>query len=391
MTLFGFFAGETLFAVAGKDAAKIFNLCMKEKIPYGKTAWDGECFLMHCVGNASSRLVLLCEKEGIALTVRKKRGLPQLWEKYRGRIGLFVGFLFVTLLFILSRGMIWNVRIEGNDRLSETRILTLLAENGVEVGNSLRRLDIDLIEGNILLAEKDISWISLFVTGTTVNVEIRETERGNAIETTTANLVALCDGQIERIEVFDGNVVVKKGDVVRKGELLVSGVYDMPIGGTLRTTRAFGEVFARTIHEYSVEIPLKYEKKVYTGREWSEKTLKFFAKDIKVFTNTGKAPPSCDIIYYENMLRFFGGEALPVGIHTVLYREYVYQTVCLDAQTAAEYAFAELEREMSELSEQAELFGKTISFELTEQAYILNCRVACVENIAVTQDIQIER
>ena len=46
MTLFGFLAGETVFAVQGRDAAKVFNLCQKEGIPYTRTAWDGESFVL---------------------------------------------------------------------------------------------------------------------------------------------------------------------------------------------------------------------------------------------------------------------------------------------------------------------------------------------------------
>ncbi len=390
MTLFGFFAGETVFEASGKDAAKIFNLCMREKIPYGKTAWDGECFLMTCTGRSSARLSALCEKEGIALAIRKQSGLKTLVARYRGRLGLLIGFFLVLTLFALSRGVIWRIRVEGNERLSEARILCLLAENGVEVGASLGKVVPDFVEGNILLAEKDISWIAVSVKGTTVNVELRETVRAENKSESAANLVALCDGQIERIEVYDGNVTVKKGDVVRQGELLVSGVYDTGEGGKLRATRAYGEVFARTVHEFSVKIPLSYEKKVYTGREWCEKNVNFFGKEIKVFTNRRKAPPTCDIIYYKNDLSLFGGEPLPVGLQTARYREYVLEPVTLSAQQAAEYAFAEMEREMAVLSENAELLEKVISFELTDEAYVLNCRVTCIENIAVTQEIKIE-
>ena len=390
MTLFGFFAGETVFEASGKDAAKIFNLCMRERIPYSKTAWDGECFLLTCTGRACARLSALCEKEGIALAVRNQSGLKTLVARYRGRLGLFIGFFLVLALFVLSRGVIWRIRVEGNERLSEARILCLLAENGVEVGAPLGKVVPDFVEGNILLAEKDISWIAVSVKGTTVNVELRETVRAESKSENAANLVALCDGQIERIEVYDGNVTVKKGDVVRQGELLASGVYDTGEGGTLRATRAYGEVFARTVHEFSVKIPLSYEEKVYTGREWSEKSVNFFGKEIKVFTNCRKAPPTCDIIYYKNDLRLFGGDPLPLRVETARYREYVLETATLSSQQAAEYAFAGMEREMATLSETVELLEKVMSFELTDEAYILNCRVTCIENIAVTQEIKIE-
>ena len=389
MSLFGFFCGKTVFAASGKEAARIFNLCMVEKISYVKTEWDGASFLVSFEGRAASRFAQLCEREGIAVEVRQRRGMPELVRRYRSRPGLWIGFFLLALLLLLSRGIIWNIRIEGNDRISEARILELLSENGVAVGSSLRRLNPDQVEGNILLGEKDISWISVYTVGTTLNVEIRETERGDLAEGGAANLVALCDGVIERIEVCDGNVVVKKGDVVRRGELLVSGVYNTPSGGSLRAVRAEGEVYARTTYEFSVEIPLLYEKKVYTGREWCEKRIKFFAKDIKVFANTGNAPPTCDIIYYEDKLSFFGGEELPLGLETILYREYTMESVNLSPQSAAAYAFDALERELAERSVRAELLEKKISFELTEEAYLLKCYITCVENIAVAQPIKV--
>ena len=389
MSLIGFFCGRTVFAAQGKDAAKIFNLCREEGITYVKTAWDGEAFLLGVEGRSASRFALLCEREGIAVEVRQRRGLPALVLRYRNRLGLLIGFFLLVLLLTLSRGVIWRIRIEGNERLSEAHILELLAENGVELGSSLRNFEPDLVEGSLLLAEKDISWISLYTVGTTLNVQVRETERGEAAETGAANLVALCDGVIERVEARDGSVVVKKGDVVRRGELLVSGVYDTPLGGTLRTAHASGEIYARTTHEFSVKIPLLYEQKVYTGREWCEKRIIFFAKKIKVFTNSRNAPPTCDIIYYEDKLSFFGGEELPFGINTVLYREYATQKVSLSPQRATEQALLEIEKELAALSGRCELLEKKFVFELTDEAYFLKCYVTCVENIAVTQPIRV--
>lgn len=389
MNLHGFFAGETLFAASGSDATRLFNLCMREKIPYGKTAWDGEKFHLACAGKAAARLRQACERENIPLDELKSGGLPRWIFGLRGRFGLLGGLLLAVFLLLLSRQVVWNIRIEGNERLTDERILCLLAENGVEVGCPLRTIRTDTVEGRILLDEPDISWIALNVRGTTVRVEVRETERGREDDGGAANLVASFDGQIELIEAYDGNVVVKKGDIVRRGELLVSGVYDSPAGGRLRVTRASGAIYARTIHDFSVRIPLTYEKKVYTGRVWSQKKIKFFAKEIKVFANTGKATPTCDIIYMENLLDFFGGEPLPVGILTEKHREYTLETATLDPETAMEYALRQLSYQMSELSEKTELLEKKLSWEFLDGETVLNCRVVCLENIAVTQKIEI--
>ena len=154
MSLFGFFCGKTVFAASGKEAARIFNPCMEEKIFCAKTEWDGAFFLVSFEGRAASRFAQLCEREGIAVEVRQRRGMPELVRRYRSRPGLWIGFFLLALLLLLSRGIIWNIRIEGNDRISEARILELLSENGVAVGSSLRRLNPDQVEGNILLGER---------------------------------------------------------------------------------------------------------------------------------------------------------------------------------------------------------------------------------------------
>ena len=75
---------------------------------------------------------------------------------------------------------------------------------------------------------------------------------------------------------------------------------------------------------------------------------------------------------------------------TVLYREYLTESVKLSSQRAAEYAFSEIERELSVLSSRVELLDKTFCFELTDEAYVLTCQITCVENIAVTQRIELD-
>ena len=96
MTLFGFFAGETVFSMQGRDAAKVFNLCQKEGILYTRTAWDGESFLMCCAGRAVRRLLAVCREHKIPLEVRRRSGIPEMFRRYKNRMGIFVG-LFLSV------------------------------------------------------------------------------------------------------------------------------------------------------------------------------------------------------------------------------------------------------------------------------------------------------
>ena len=237
-----------------------------------------------------------------------------------------------------------------------------------------------------MLSHEEICWVSVNVRGTTANVEILETARGQPQDSSAVNLVAAADGRIERIEVYDGHVCVKVGDVVRKGDLLVSGAYDDGLLGP-RVTHAKGAVYARTVRTFEVEIPLEYAEKVYTGRVWREIYVKFFAKRIKVFANTGNLGGECDIIYRDNGITLPNGAELPVHVESVLYRAHRSEYRRLTGEEAVERGFSALASRLESFVSEtgAELLGKEIRWELDEASYRICCRVICIENVAREQ------
>ena len=83
---------------------------------------------------------------------------------------------------------------------------------------------------------------------------------------------------------------------------------------------------------------------------------------------------------------------MPIGTETVCYREYREETALLDGQAAMDKAFSELERQLESFVTEtgAELLSKTVEYELDESAYRIRCTVVCIENIAETQEIDID-
>lgn len=383
--------GRVRFGAELREAADILNLCMAHSLVYrgwqNDTASGQVSFEMTSLG--AHRLERLCREEGIRLWVIRRGGLPLWVRKYKRRGGMVLGAVLGLLLIWSASRVLWDIRISGNETMTCRAVRAELAESGVYVGMPLSSLDIKKTEMQIALDSEYISWVSINMSGTVAYVEIRErVATPDPTPLTPANLVARCEGLVEGLEVYEGKTVVKMGQAVRKGELLVSGLYDSQAVGW-RVTRSAGRVLARTEHDFSVEIPLNYERKEYIGAPFYQKTLIFFEKEIKLFKNSSILGTSCDKIVYMNALVPNGAVSLPFSIRTEKYLPYEYRAAVRDCAQAEALAYYELERQIAQALPEAALLQKSITVLLTEDSYRLSCTVRCLENIAEIREFSV--
>ena len=383
-----YFVGQNELISNSGEGHKILNVCMQSRIVYHNLSLDEEGRMhLWCTPYMAYILRRECERLGVALTSGRNRGLPHIINRYKNRAGFLVGAICAIMMMLAADNYIWDIRITGNETVTYTELSETLSECGLRVGSRISELDVDAIETITVLNCKKISWITINIQGTHANVQIREVgERPSGEEKTKpSNLVAARDGQIDRLELFSGNAMVRNGDVVRAGDILVSGVWDSNHYGMF-ITRSSGKVFARTTRTFKIEIPFEYEEKVLTERKIKEKYLIFFSKEIKVFENAGNMGSSCDTIESVENLRFFNGDRLPVGVRTVSELYYTNEARRYTETEAMNIAYYRLGEQIKNELFEAELIRKTVECEITDNAYILYCTVECIEDIAVMRE-----
>ena len=388
--LFRYLAGYKIFRFTKSDAARLMNICRECGITYTDFRFDGDECVMTLGNLGAKRLYAVCEARGIEHISKEEKGFPQFLKKHKNRCGLLVGAVAAMIFGVITSGLVWDIRVEGNTRISEGEVEHVLEECGLSVGSSHRGFDAGVIENRALILSDDISWISVNIKGTVAEVEIRETAFAEESQSmTAANLVASQGGVIEYLEDTRGKVMVDAGEAVSEGELLVSGIYGSDTEG-FRYTVARGKVYARTERSFSVDIPLEYSKKEYTGGVKTEKYLIFFKKEVKFYSNCGHLYEFCDTIDTVEYFESFGDAELPFGVRTVKHLEYRYTDAQRDADSAADLAYYRLGELLNTELHGGELLSKEISFELSDKKYTLLCRVRAIENIAVVKEVEIE-
>ncbi len=384
------FFGTVQYRVNNNDAVKTANVLHSGGINHQKMRKTSEGDLVFSIRLKDDRQVkALLDKSCIKVYSIKGRGLPFLIKRYKKRYGIAVGFfLFVAILFV-SKLFVWEVNISGNDSVSSESVEEQLCEAGFGVGTFIPSVDFYTLCNNFLRTTEDFSFVSVNMEGTTAIVEVRERKKAPTDEAKKAsNLVAKYSGQIESMTVYSGKTVVEKGAVVKEGDLLVSGFLEKKIGFDI--VRSSGSIYAYVTRLIEVDIPFCSEKKVYSGNEQKRVDFSFFGKTFSVSSGDKYEFGQYDTFVDRERLVLFDAVRLPLILNTTVQKEYFYETVYIDEESAK----IEADRQMAGLIQKeladAEILEIETSTETTEEGYKLTCKIYCLADIALEKEIDVD-
>ncbi len=376
-----FLSGYITIMLSGTDSEQLLNAAAKKRI----NIWGLRYSKGKIIGNISVKNFkkLRHIKRGIKCRVKiiKKRGFCFICQKYKKRTGFIVGlFMFVFLLNLMSQ-FIWIINVEGIETISEKEILESCNELGISEGILSSKIDTKNDAERLLLIHEGLAWGSLNVEGCVLTVNLTEIKASDREERKApSNIKASYTGVISKIDVTTGNVAVKVGDLVSKGDLLVSGIVEQY--GSTHFLHSAGEIFAKTERKFVEEAnfvqQIKIEQKTKT-----RSGIEFFGIKIPLYFGSVKGEYNSKINIKQ--LSLFK-KRIPITIFEKKYNPLTKKTV--------EYTSSQLEER---LNKAIETRVKKSNFESakelsrdvinTDKGIRLEVTYLCEENIAVQDDI----
>ena len=142
------------------------------------------------------------------------------------------GLLLVAGLLFYGSNIIMTIDVIGNETVSEQEILAVLQEDNVQRGSWIPSLDLANCEHHLRAGIESLAWVGIRHTGNRLVVEVMEaTPQPEMLRSRVpCNVVAERDAQIVSFTVQSGQVKRLTGDLVRKGDLLISGVWGDEFG-----------------------------------------------------------------------------------------------------------------------------------------------------------------
>lgn len=280
------------------------------------------------------------------LNVCENCGLIEDILRYKLRSGLLAGLIFAVAMFVVMTSFIWKIEVTGLTSIPEEMLLEALAEKGIAIGALTTGHDFQQIKYDIIHDFENIAYITVNIKGCKAEVEVDESVLPPvADDTFPCNIVAADDGQIVLIEAYKGLPQVEKFAAVRKGQLLVSGVYNSNVIG-YRLVHSEAKIMARMRRTYTEFCPYEFTEIEESGNSDVFYELKIFGLSINLSFFNKVNYERYESISEETELRIGEDIVLPISfVKTVLY-EQQEREVIYDETSATEYIEAVLNEKL---------------------------------------------
>ena len=373
--------GYVSILIRGLFPERFINLCGKNKINLNniKRRSKNEISAQVSVSNFK-KLRKITKASGCRVHITQKHGLRFFIYRFRKRRALVIGFvIFFVILWLLTK-FVWIIDITGNEKVEDSLILEYAQKGGLKTGMPVSAVNTKRLVSYLMTNMEELSFVSVTKTGTTVFIDVREREpkREHFDKTRFSNIVADQSGVVESVLVQSGTAAVKKGDVVYKGQLLVSGATDNKHLG-IKYSNSDAVIKARVWHEKTVEIPYYIEEKELTGKVKNKRKIKILDFSLNLFIKNKILFEKYDILSYTNYISLGKDKVLPIGIETTRYEEYQIKRTKL----TVEQTKALLLKELDELYKDSEIISRT--FELKDNK--LTATYECIEDIGREEEI----
>lgn len=280
---FSYMKGVLRIKITGKAPEKFINLCTVQNI----ALWD-----IVVKNNGFFACIHLKDFFYIRPLVRKSKtrvrivtgyGTPFIIKRMKKRKMMIAGSILFLFLLQYLLSYVWFVNISGAKTISAEKLQAEIYQRGLRPGVEKEKIDIKSLENQLLLDIPEISWVGIRFSGTCAEIEVVEKTLPKQEDKAPAHVVALKDGVILEMIALAGECVVKKGDTVKQGDILIKGnthsdsavdplrpeaVYSQPV-------RAKGIVKARVWYENYGESQLQYAVYERTGRQEIGLDIKF--------------------------------------------------------------------------------------------------------------------
>lgn len=301
MSFAKYWSGIITIEIQSMIPEKFINLLWKNDIQVKNISrLDISTMIMEINIREYDKIKEICKKTNTRIRITGRKGMFFYLYRIKRHASLAAGILvFMAAIYYLSTFM-WSVDITTDKYMSPYEVRQKIYGYGIKPGIPKSKINVRLLEDKMMKDNSNLMYVKVRIEGSALKVNVVERKEPPDIieDNEPCDVVAKADGEVLKIFSTAGTPVVKTGDIVKKGQVLIKG--EQGKEGSVYPVHAKGQVLAKTFYEYEREMQMKGTKYEKTGRKaeniyievmgkkiYLKKSLNKFTNYDKIVDNTG--------------------------------------------------------------------------------------------------------
>ena len=381
-------SGYVNIVIEGYYIEQFINICNNKQIDLWNIKKENsiKVYASVCITDFK-KLKQICKKTKCKIKIQSKKGLPFIIKKYKKRKFFFIFLLLIILTIIILSNFIWNIEIESDADIPKEEILELAQSEGLEIGKRKGAIDTKAVINKIRLERDDISWVGIEIDGTNATIKLVKADEKPEIinDDEYCNIVADKNAMILKVSAQNGTPLVKEGDIVTNGDVIVAGWMEGKYTGK-QYVHAQAEIQAKVWYTTTEKVYLQETKKVETGEAKSSYSVKINNFQINLLKTLPKFE-KYDTIEENKKLKLFSNFYLPFELVKYTYKEYKEEQVVHSIEEAKQIGIDRAKESLQEKIDGKEILDKQVKVR-TEKDYIeVEVTYEVKENIGIKEKI----
>lgn len=281
------------------------------------------------------------EEYGYNYKIIAQQGIKYVFQRFFNRYGLIAGIIISITLLILFSTFLLSIDINGLENVSIEEVNVILSEQSVKPYCFKNKINITNLQNDINSIE-GVASVSVVLKGVKLLINVQEELPDGVIEDNNyEGLFAEYDAIITKVVVESGTALVKAGDTVKAGTMLIAPYY-MLEEERIEPTSAKGKIYARHWIKEDINFATEKIEKIATGE--SKTVCELYFADILI----GKASKCPYNIARENVNTVELSSIVPLVAIYHTYYEYTEMLVIHDYETEHLAKIYEKEREIEQ-------------------------------------------
>lgn len=391
-----YFVGFVTVRIDGLNKERFINLCHNKDISIWNLTYKDDFYEANIALWDYKKIKQPLKKTHVHLEIIDKCGLPFIMHKYRKRKIFGFAVMFFGIIIYAMSLFVWDISLEGGYSYTDIEITNYLESIGVFEGIRKSSIKCEEIEASIRNNYYDITWVSAELTGTRLIIHIKENfdeMNEQATSNSPQDLISDSDGEIVSIITRTGTPLVKVGDIVKKGDILVSGIVNiLDDSKEIKSTEyvaSDADIYAKVEYKYNYSFNTEYEYKEYTGKSKNGKYIQLF--DYRLGTYYFDKYENYELIKDENQLYLFDSLYLPFYYGKECMKEYNLAKKTYSETEAIKVAKKELENFFSKIQEKGiQIIANNVKIDVENGVCVSSGIITMIKPIAIGAPITLE-